>query len=76
VSALAPKPAGRGQVDTGRRGVTVVRHSFYRVQPVVGGDGDEKTEERRACARGRGRRQRPLRRYTAHDDVTDDVSIH
>ena len=72
--ALAPEPARRGQIDGRRRGV-VVGHAFDRVQPVVGRNGDEQTQERRACARRRGRRQRPMRRYTAHD-VIDDVSIH
>ena len=76
VRALAPEPTGRGDVDARRRSITVVRHSLDRVQPVVRGDGDEQAEERRACARRRGSRQRPVRRYTAHDDVIDDVSIH
>ena len=71
---LAPEPARCGQVGR-RQGAVAVSQSLVGVQPVVGGDGDEQTEERRARARRRGRRQRPMRRYTTHD-VIDDVRTH
>lgn len=74
VCTLAPEPARRCQVD-GRRGGVAVGQSFVGVEPVVGGDRDEQTQEGRACARRRGRRQRTVRRYTTHD-VIDDVSTH
>jgi len=74
VGALAPESAGGGQVDGRRRGV-VVGQALVGVQPVVGRDGYEQAQERRACARRGRRRQRTMRRHTAHD-VIDDVSIH
>jgi len=74
VRALAPKSARRRQID-GRQRAVVVRFSLDRVQPVVGRHGDEQAQERCARARCRGHRQRPMRRYTAHD-VIDDVRIH